>query len=172
MEEQMNTQVGVTWPEPQNVDDRKPEVGEGETPDAEACLKLICTKLKDPKFQAFDIMRLIVQAIASVVAQIYLLGCTAEGVPLRKRHAEEVKLLRALGKQVREGEALRRKEDTINFDGPKFHFVFKNFVDLLTQAMTQAGVDEDQVNNVLRHFRDLATENLPRIRRETEQVVS
>ena len=170
--EAMNNDVLITWPAPPEVDERKPEVGEGDTPDAEAWLKLICRKLKDPKFQAFDILRLITVAIASVVEQILSLGCTVDEVSLRKRHAEEVKLLRNLGKQVVEGEALRRKEDVLNFDGPKFRFIFVNVTTLFVQAMTKARIEEAERQTVLKLFRDLLIENEPRIRRETEKIES
>ena len=130
-------------------------------------LDLIQTKLKDPNFDAYDVMRLVTYVIATLAMRILRLGFTAEESYIRHHLAKCVAPLRALGRSIIDTDKLRGRADVIFWDGEKIKLVSDTMVGWFIEAMRQAGLGEFERGMVLRNYRDLATQNEPKLRRET-----
>jgi len=83
-----------------------------------------------------------------------------------KACTDQVKALRELGKQLADTDSLN-KRDALNFDGPKFLFVMQEYMAILGESMRDAGMSDEMMQNVFKHFRDKLVEKEPIIRRET-----
>lgn len=123
----------------------------------------------DADSELSDISRLIALEIAGVIALM------SESDPLRRNNRsmkdlnDHVKAFRELQKTLTEADGLA-KRDTLNFEGPKFQYFFKQMMELFQQAMTDAGVDVDLSKNVMLQFRDLIQANDDRMRREINKI--
>jgi len=135
-----------------------------------AGLKFVRTKLEDPQFEAAELLRIITGEIATVATRMRSLGFTKEEAHIGSCLAKQVEVLRQLAQEVRNVDLVRTREDTINFDGPKFKFVMDKVMDMFIKAMQAAGVEEGQRNNIFRYLRDLFAENEDQLLRETAAV--
>jgi hypothetical protein len=131
-------------------------------------------KLADTNAPADEILRLIHEELVLVIQQMG--ECAEHGhdksaVARLKSCAGQVTALRALQKLVVTAEA-HSNRDVLNFDGPKFAFVFDRLLDLFRQAVDEAlGKGQDSLSqSIMKSFRDLIAANEHDIRRDTEKI--
>lgn len=129
----------------------------------------ILAMIEDPERPVSEINRAIAAEIASATGDIGSLE-QSSGYKLSFLK-ERVKALRELAKTLTESDVLSKK-DILNFDGPKFQFVFQEIVGVIRKSAKDAGLAEDQVNSVLRQFRDIMAQKEPELRKQTERVDS
>lgn len=129
----------------------------------------IINMIEDPEKPVSEINRIIAGEIAICTGSISTLE-QANGYKL-KFLTENVKALRELSKTLSESEVLSKK-DVLNFDGPKFHFVFQELLGYFRKAAKDTGMTEDQINSLLRNFRDQMAQKEPELRKQTEKVDS
>lgn len=125
--------------------------------------------IEDPDKPVSEINRIIAGEIAVCTGTISTLE-QASGYKL-KFLTENVKALRELSKTLSESEVLSKK-DTLNFDGPKFQFVFQELIGTFRKAAKDTGFTEDQINSLLRNFRDQMAQREPELRKQTDKVDS
>jgi hypothetical protein len=90
------------------------EEGQGAS---QTTLDLICTKLQDPDYQAYELMRLVTLEIATLVTHMLSLRFTVEEVYILRCLGEIIKALRELRHSIMDTESLRKRGDVINLDG-------------------------------------------------------
>lgn len=129
----------------------------------------ILEMIEDPNRAVSEINRVIAGEIASATGDISTLN-QSKGYML-KFLTERIKALRELSKTLSEAEVLSKK-DILNFDGPKFQFVFQEIIAIFRKSAKDSGLSEDQINSMLRNFRDLMASREPELRKATERVDS
>ena len=132
-------------------------------------LDLIQTKLKDPEFDAYELMRLVTYVIVTLALRILRLGHTAEESYIRHQLAKCVVPLRAVGRSIIDTDRLRKRADVIFWDGEAIKHVSDTMVGWFIEAMRQAGLGEFERGMVMRNYRDLAIQNEPQLRSETQK---
>lgn len=137
---------------------------------ASTTMEDILVLLKDPEAPASDISRLIALELGSTINQISLLQEATSGFKL-KFLKEQVKALRELSRTLFESETMSKK-DVLNFDGPKFAFVFQELTGYFKKALTESGITEDQSNAVLRQFRDIVSQKEVELRKQCDRIES
>lgn len=125
--------------------------------------------IEDPNKPVSEINRIIAGEIAICTGTISTLQ-QANGYKL-KFLTENVKALRELSKTLSESEVLSKK-DSLNFDGPKFQFVFQELIGIFRKAAKDTGLTEDQTNSLLRNFRDQMAQKEPELRKQTDKIDS
>ena len=146
-----------------------PDMGaEEEAPKLSRMLEVL-DMIGDPLKPVSDINRIIAGELASVVEEM-------SNLPAEKSYKlgvlkEQVKALRELAKTLAENEVLSKK-DILNFDGPKFQFVFQEITSNFKKAMKESGILEAQTNEVLRNFRDIMASKEFELRKATDRVES
>lgn len=140
-------------------------------PRRESRLPEIQEKIADPNSPAAEIMRLIHQELALVIGEMRHYEHDKSAAPKLRNCAVQVTALCALQKLVERADA-RSKKDLLNFDGPKFQYVFGELVDLFKKAAEQAlgRGSEPSVQSIMRHFRDLVAMHEQDLRRGTEKI--
>lgn len=139
-------------------------------PGRQSRLPEIQEKLADAKFPAAEIVRLILEEFVLVIEE--MVECGRDGSAARlKSCAGQVTALCALQRLVERADACSKK-DVLNFDGPKFQFVFARLVALFKEAIEQAmgKGHEAWSQSILKHFRDLVAMNEHDLRKETERI--
>jgi hypothetical protein len=131
-------------------------------------LDLIRTKLENPNYQAYELMRLVTLEIATLVQHMLGLGFTVEEVYILRCLGEIIKALRELRHSIMDTELLRKRADVINWKGEAIKHVVDTLVDWFVEALKEAGLEEAECNNVMLNYRDLANLNQDQLRRETE----
>ena len=131
-------------------------------------LDLIRTKLENPNYQAWELMRLVTAEIARVVQEMRQLGFTVEEVYIIRWLGVIIKGLRELRHSIMDTESLRKRADVINIDGEPAQHVVGTLVKWFREALEEAGLNEAECNNVMRHYRDLAVLNEDQLRREVK----
>jgi hypothetical protein len=129
----------------------------------------ISDMIDDPTVAVSDINRMIARELATVTADITNLSQTT-GYRLQF-FKEQVKALRELAKTLAESETLSKK-DSLNFDGPKFQFVFIEMMSLFGKVLKETGIMEDQINLILRNFKDAMALKEPDLRKQTDKIDS
>ncbi len=137
----------------------------------ESRLPEIREKIADASSPASEIMRLIHEELVLVIQEMVEYETDAAAAPKLKSCVGQVTALCALQKLVQTFDA-SSKQDVLNFDGPKFQFVFARLVALFKQAVEQAlGKGHDTWSqSIMMHFRDLVAMNERDLRRETERI--
>ena len=125
--------------------------------------------INDPQKPVSDISRLIAGELAAVTTQMAELNQT-DGYKI-KFLSERIKALRELSKTLADSETLSKK-DILNFDGPKFQYVFQEIIACFKKAMKETGLQETSANEVLRNFRDIMAMKEIDLRKQTERVES
>jgi hypothetical protein len=136
---------------------------------ATARMQEILEMIEDPNKPVGEIHRFIAGEIAAVTGSISCLE-QVSGYKL-KFMTEQVKALRELSKTLSEAELMSNK-DSLNFDGPKFQYVFQELMGAFRKAAKDTGLTEDQINSLLRNFRDVMAQKEPELRKQTEKVDS
>ena len=131
----------------------------------------IIEKLRGPDFQAVEIHRLIATQIALITRTMLERREDLDATTVLKEGAERIKALRCLAESVEEVDALT-KRDELNFDGPKFEYVFDEFMDCFKDATEQAlGKNSGEiVQRIMRTFRDLIAMREEDIRQATAKI--
>ena len=129
----------------------------------------ILSLINDSDKPVSDINRMIAGELASVTTEMTELTQT-NGYRL-KFLSERIKALRELSKTLAESENLSKK-DILNFDGPKFQYVFQEITASFKKAMKEAGIQETSANEVLRNFRDIMAMKEQDLRKQTDRVES
>lgn len=135
-------------------------------------LPVIQEKLNDAKCSTSELLRLISAEIAQLIVEI---GVHQEDPQAGYRlpiFRGQLKTLRALAGSLLRIEAQRKKEDQLDFDGPKFRYVFGELVKCLEQAMqeTLGQNDPAAIQTAKRHFRDIITMREPDLRLEVKRM--
>jgi hypothetical protein len=133
-------------------------------------LDVICAKLQDPNYQAYEVMRLVTLEIATLVTHMLSLRFTVEEAHIVRCLGEGIKALRELRHSIMDTELLRKRADVINWEGRAIKHVVDTFVDWFVEALKEAGLEEAERNNVMLNYRDLAHMNESQLRRETEAL--
>ena len=150
---------------PQAQSEANEEKGQGTQ---RTTLDLIRTKLENPNYQAFELMRLVTLEIATVVQEMRQLGFTVEEVYIIHCLAQMIKALRELRHSIMDTESLRKRADVINFEGEAVQHLVGKLVVWFREALKEAGLNEAVCNDVMRHYRDLVVLNEEQLRREVE----
>ena len=129
----------------------------------------ILKAIGDPQKPVSDISRMIAGELASVTTKMAELNQT-DGYKI-KFLSERIKALRELSKTLADSETLSKK-DIINFDGPKFQYVFQEILACFKKAMKETGLPETSSNEVLRNFRDIMAMKEIELRRQTDKIES
>ena len=129
----------------------------------------ILGKINDPSQPVSEINRLIAGEIAVVTGEMSMLS--QANMYKQKLYTEQIRSLRDLSKTLSESELLSKK-DFMNFDGPKFQFVFQELAGAVRKSAKDSGFSEDQTNTLLRNFRDTVTQMEPELRKQTEKIDS
>lgn len=129
----------------------------------------ILEMIEVPETPVSEINRVIAGEIAAATGEIASLE-QSSGYKL-KFLMEQVKALRELSKTLSEAEVLSKK-DILNFDGPKFQYVYQELIGIFKKSIKDAGMTEDQANTVLRNFRDMMAQKEPELRKSTEKIDS
>jgi hypothetical protein len=132
-------------------------------------MELICSKLQDPDFDAYELKRLVTYVMCTLLVRMLKLGCTVEECYIRHRLYECIEPLRALGLSISDTDQLRERADVIYWEGEAMKKVAETMTGWFREALTQAGLTEFERDIVMRNYRDLATMNEPQLRRETER---
>jgi hypothetical protein len=140
-----------------------------ERPTAPSILDLIRSKLEDPNFDAYELMRFVTYAMAMLVMRMLRLGFTVEELYIRHCLYESIKPLRELGRSIIDTDKLRKRADVIFWDGEAIKHVSATVEGWFLEAMTEAGLTDFQRKMVMRNYRDLAGANEPQLRRDTER---
>jgi hypothetical protein len=133
-------------------------------------LQVIEDMIADPNAQVADIMRLLALEMAKVVKKM-----VGKGDPLARGNRSQrdlndmLKGLREMQKALTDSDALS-KRDVLNFDGPKFQFVFSEITGLFQKALLGAGIDEEGSRNVMQQWRDLVAQNEEQMRRDLNKL--
>jgi len=145
-------------------------VPEPESSNSDRILDILAL-IKDPESSLIEINRRIAMEIAYVTSEIAMAAVSTDTSPYKLRALEaQIKSLRELSRTLVESENFS-KRDVLNFDGPKFKFVFVQLLNLFKQSMTHTGLlQETQVNNVLKAFQDKFAVYDQVLRKETERI--
>lgn len=137
----------------------------------ESRLPEIREKVADASSPAIEIMRLIHEELVLVIQEMVEHETDGSAAPKLRSCAGQVTALCALQKLVQKVDA-SSKQDVLDFDGPKFQFVFARLVALFKQAVGQAlGKGHDTWSqSIMTHFRDLVAMDEQDLRRETEEI--
>lgn len=141
---------------------------EGRQGDRGTALDLICAKLQSPNYQAYELSRLVTLEIATQVVHMRSLNFTVEEVYIIHWLGEVIKALRELRHSIMDTEMLRERGDVVNWEGEAIQHLIATLVDWFVAALKEAGLEEVERNNVMRHYRDLALMNEDQLRREIE----
>lgn len=91
------------------------------------------------------------------------------GVHDARSASARIKNLRELSKQIQEAADMSTR-DFLNFDGPRFQFVFKELLLLFRQSVIKTGYASDAADHILRVFREEFLAKEQDLRRETAKV--
>lgn len=96
-------------------------------------------------------------------------GNNLVGVHDARGASARIKNLRELSKQIQEAADMSNR-DVLNFDGPRFQFVFKELLLLFRQSVIKTGYPSDAADHILRVFREEFLAKEQDLRRETAKV--
>jgi len=137
-------------------------------PKADRMLEVL-DMINDPYKPVSDINRIVAAELSSVISDMGNLSQTDQWKIGTLK--ERVKALRELAKTLADNEILSKK-DILNFDGPKFQFVFQEITANFKKSMKESGLLETQINEVLRNFRDIMASKEVELRKATDRVES
>lgn len=149
-----------------------------DTPERESMLPKILEKINDPNYPLEEVNRYIAIEIAFVTQEMGTLRHRVKGgnfseTFLQKSYEQQVKALQALEKSLTSTDILRHR-DLLNFDGPKFQYVFGELVNIFKLSCQDAlGKDnETMVQSIMKHYRDHLAMRESDLRKESEKIDS
>lgn len=128
-------------------------------------------KLNDVNFPVHELSRLISLELVSLAQEMSEIENDPSQLFKMKSYDIQIKGLRELAKSIGETDLLS-KRDTLNFDGEKFKFVFREIVEMFKKSLKDAGVNDSLMVNILKHFGDLMRMKEDNLRRETQKIES
>ena len=133
----------------------------------------IIEKLSSSDFQAIEVHRLIAVEIALVTRGMGDRKDNSDAATVLKEGAARVKALRALAGAVEKVDPLT-KRDVLNFDGPKFQFVFDELLSYYDQAVkeTLGKPGEAMAQQIIKNFRDIIARKEADLRRMTAKIAT
>jgi hypothetical protein len=139
-------------------------------------MTLIITKIEDPNFSLAEVNRtiaLLMMLIIEEATEMRSEPTQNHNVALQKSYDQQIKNLQNLEKSLTNTDVWRRR-DILNFDGPKFQYVFNRIVDMMKKAATDAWGknSETQVQSFMKHFRDEVAANEDDMRKQTEKQIA
>lgn len=134
-------------------------------------IERIVQMIQDPEVPLADTTRLIALQIAGVMKKMTIDDPLSRGAISQRDLNDQVKAYRELQRTLTESDALSKK-DTLNLDGPKFKFIFKELIRFFRQSLKDAGVDADLVQNIMLQFGDIVKANDDNLRRELNKIES
>lgn len=128
-------------------------------------LQEILEKISDPSIPTSVSSRLIATEITLILKEM------VEELDMQKIKMlnSQLRGLKILQESLLEAEKLS-KNDSLNFDGPKFQFVFKEITSYFKQALKESGIEDSIVNNVLKHYSDIIKMNDDKLRKDTDRL--
>jgi hypothetical protein len=131
----------------------------------------IKSKMNDETTPLVDICRLINRQLLEVGMRVRDQKAANTVAWQQKQVEQELKVLTALQKGVSDSDMLA-KRDTLNFDGPKFQFVFDELLSYFEQAVKDAmgKSGEAMSQSIIKHFRDIIAMKEAHLRRETAKI--
>jgi hypothetical protein len=135
----------------------------------ETKLEEILAKMQDQTSPIAEISRMITIEMTMALNDMVHLGSDPQYNTQRKNLNDEIKMLRELQKSLTETDILSKK-DILNFDGPKFKFVFLEVYQLFQKALKEAGLDRAMIDTIGKQYSDLVKVNDERLRRETARI--
>jgi len=131
----------------------------------------IIEKLGLPDFRAVEVHRLIAVETALVTRAMGEDKDNSDAATVLKEGAARVKALRALANAVEKVDSLT-KRDELNFDGPKFKFVFDELLQYFEDAAKEALGKNcgDLVLRIMKTFRDVIAMKEAELRRRTAKI--
>lgn len=150
------------------------EVSENEVKLAEL-MALIMTKIDDPNFPLAEVNRHIAMCMMLITGEVMKIRkdpSQHNATVLLKSYADHMKNMQMVEKSLTSTDMLRSR-DILNFDGPKFRFVFNTIVDWVKEAATDAlGKSGDtQAKSIMSHFRDIVATREDDLRKQTDKIV-
>src|SRR5271163_1189925 len=125
-----------------------------QAPNRESKLPEILDKIKDPNVSAAEVTRLIAVEMALITQDMRTCESDGAAVSKLKSYTEQIRALRAVAEAAKEADAWTERE-VFDFDGPKFRFVFGEFLkEFKRAALTVLRDDTSTVNNIMKHLRD------------------
>jgi hypothetical protein len=151
---------------------------QGPTSEYQSMLPLILEKIHDPNYPLAEVNRLIAIEIGFIAQEMSNLhGDIKRGDYTnafnQRSYDQRVKAMQALEKSLTSADILRNR-DILNFDGPKFVYVFGEVVEMFKKACQDAlGRDgETMVQSIMKHYRDAVAMREAELRRQTEKIDS
>jgi hypothetical protein len=117
----------------------------------------IIQKLEDPNYSASEVLHLISMELVHLCLEIGAHEKDAAANYILRAFRAQFKALRALADSIRRTEALRKKEDHLDFDGAKFLYVFGELLKCFDEAIqkTLGWNDRTTEQTAMRNFRDI-----------------
>ncbi len=114
-----------------------------------------------------EIMKLIALEIVEVMSKMR--SSTTLLKHSQKEMNDQIKGLRDLQKTLTEAEMFSKK-DSLNMEGPKFKYVYMELLEMFRKSMREAKLDDELSNSVMKHFRDIASNDEERLKRELRKM--
>ncbi len=135
-------------------------------------LQTIQEKLEDPNYSASEVLRLISAEHVQLCMEIGVHQKNAKAGSILRNIRAQLQALAGIANMVRRRQALRKKEDQLDFDGPKFLYVFGELLKCFDQAIqkTLGRNDRMTVQTAMRIFRDIVAERDFDLRREVARM--
>lgn len=139
-------------------------------------MALIIAKIEDPNFSLAEVNRtiaLLMMLITEEATDVRSDPNQINSVAMQKNYEQQIKNLQKVEKSLTNADVLRRR-DILNFDGPKFTYVFNRLADMMKDAATDAWGKgcETQVQSFMKHFRDEVAANEDDMRKQTEKQIA
>ncbi len=146
---------------------------EGKRPDS--FLPTIQEKMKDPNYSANEVLHLIAVELVQLYVETGVHQKNAKAGFILRNIRAQFQALRGIENMVRRTEALRKKEDQLDFDGPKFLYVLQELLKGFDQAIQKTLGRDDPVTSMAvktaKHiFRGILEKREPDLRREVARM--
>jgi len=128
-------------------------------------------KFQDTNFPIHELSKLVTQEIWLVLKAKHICEEDPSLHFMMKIYSEQIKDLREFAKSIGETDVLS-KRDILNFDGPKFQYVFIEIVEMFKKSLKDAGVIDSLATNIMKHFADAMRMKEPDLRREVQKIES
>jgi hypothetical protein len=133
----------------------------------------IVAKMEDHNSSIEEVMRLIHSEIVTLIMKIE--ECRSDPVQAKKgeRYLEQIRNLCAAAETYRKSKSAE-KGDRLNFDGPKYKWLFTSIIESMEKAIREAlGKDNGEMcQKIMNNFRDTMKKEEPRLRQRVQEIGS
>ena len=141
-----------------------------QAPNRESKLPEILDKIKDPNVSVAAVIRLIAVEMTVITQDMQTCESEATAVFKLKSCMAQIRALRAVAEAAQDADAWT-KRDVLDFDGPKFKFVFGEITkEFKKAALAVLRDDISTVKSIILQFRDNIAMREEELRRETEKI--